>query len=147
MVALYAATHLGGGHPGDPGQDPRHRRPAATTLDGYPMAKQGRGQRALVLTFVASTRRAGHLDRDAVRAALSGPRRLLRHSAEMVVIMLFGLTLIAAIAAGDTLKGLIAGLFGLLLAAMGSDWIYATPEALPLSGQPGATTSMSMPGD
>jgi hypothetical protein len=53
----------------------------------------------------------------------------------------------AAIAARDTLKGLIAGFFGLLLAAMGSDWIYATPEALPLSGQPGATTSMSMPGD
>jgi putative tricarboxylic transport membrane protein len=47
----------------------------------------------------------------------------------MVVIMLFGLTLIAAIAARDTLKGLIAGFFGLLLGAMGSDWIYATPEA------------------
>jgi putative tricarboxylic transport membrane protein len=28
---------------------------AGATLDGYPMAKQGRGQRALVLTFVAWT--------------------------------------------------------------------------------------------
>ncbi len=33
-------------------------------------------------------------------------------SVEMVVVMLFGLTLIAVVAAEDTLKGLIAGMFG-----------------------------------
>ncbi len=50
------------------------------------------------------------------------------HSVEMVVIMLFGLALIAAIAADDMLKGLIAGGFGLLLGSMGADHIYAAPR-------------------
>src|SRR3546814_1790151 len=36
------------------------------------------------------------------------------HSVEMVVIMLFGLALIASIAAADMLKGLLAGAFGLM---------------------------------
>jgi putative tricarboxylic transport membrane protein len=120
----------------------------AATLDGYSMAKQGRGQQALVLTFVASTL-GGLVTSIATLFALPYLVRVGYdvHSVEMVVIMLLALTLITVIAARDTLKGLIAGFFGLLLGAMGSDWIYATPEALPLSGQPGATTSMSMPGD
>src|SRR3546814_12833336 len=50
------------------------------------------------------------------------------HSVEMVVVMLFGLTLIAVIASQDTLKGLIAGFFGLMLGAMGADHIYAAPR-------------------
>ena len=41
--------------------------------------------------------------------------------------MLFGLALIAAIAAKDMIKGLIAGALGLMLGAMGADHIYATP--------------------
>src|SRR4029450_8402386 len=47
----------------------------------------------------------------------------------MVVVMLFGLTLIAVIAAKDTIKGLIAGLFGLLIGVIGTDHIYNTPRA------------------
>ncbi|MDQ4135975.1 MAG: tripartite tricarboxylate transporter permease, partial [Pseudomonadota bacterium] len=50
-------------------------------------------------------------------------------STEMVVVMVFGLTLIAAIAARDMIKGLIAGFFGLMIGAIGSDPIYATPRA------------------
>jgi putative tricarboxylic transport membrane protein len=41
----------------------------------------------------------------------------------MVVVMLLGLTLIAAIAAENMLKGLIAGVFGLLLGGIGTDTI------------------------
>jgi putative tricarboxylic transport membrane protein len=48
---------------------------------------------------------------------------------EMVIVMLFGLTLIAVIAAKDTLKGLIAGFFGLLIGVIGTDHIYNTPRA------------------
>jgi putative tricarboxylic transport membrane protein len=43
--------------------------------------------------------------------------------------MLFGLTLIAVIAAKDTLKGLISGLFGLLIGVIGTDHIYNAPRA------------------
>jgi putative tricarboxylic transport membrane protein len=55
---------------------------------------------------------------------------LYLRSVEMVVVMLFGLTLIAVIAAKDTLKALIiAGFFGLLIGVIGTDHIYNTPRA------------------
>ena len=129
MVSLYAATHLGGGIPAILVNIPGTGGAAATTIDGYPMAKQGRGQQALVLTFVASTL-GGLITSIATLFALPYLARLGYHvhSVEMVVIMLFGLTLIAVVAARDTLKGLIGGFFGLLLGAMGSDYIYATPR-------------------
>jgi putative tricarboxylic transport membrane protein len=54
---------------------------------------------------------------------------LYLRSVEMVVIMLFGLTLIAVIAAKDTLKGLISGFFGLLIGVIGTDHVYSEPRA------------------
>jgi len=50
------------------------------------------------------------------------------HSVEMIVIMLFGISLIASIAARDTLKGLIAGFLGLMLGSIGADVVHATPR-------------------
>ena len=47
----------------------------------------------------------------------------------MVVVIVFGLTLIAAIAAQDLLKGLIAGFFGLMIGAIGVDPVFGTPRA------------------
>ena len=47
----------------------------------------------------------------------------------MVVILLFGLTLIAVIAAKDLLKGLLAGFFGLMIGVIGTDHVYNTPRA------------------
>ena len=46
----------------------------------------------------------------------------------MIVIMLFGISLIATIAAKDTLKGLIAGFFGLMIGYIGADVVYETPR-------------------
>jgi putative tricarboxylic transport membrane protein len=106
MVSLYAATHLGGGIPAILVNIPGTGGAAATTIDGYPMAKQGRGQQALMLTFVASTL-GGLVTSIATLFALPYLARMCYyvHSVEMVVIMLFGLTLIAVVAARDTLKG------------------------------------------
>ena len=46
----------------------------------------------------------------------------------MIVIMLFGISLIATISAEDTLKGLIAGLFGLMIGYIGADVVYEAPR-------------------
>src|SRR3546814_5248417 len=54
MIALYCATHLGGGIPAILVNIPGTGGAAATTLDGYPMAQQGKGQQALMLCFLAS---------------------------------------------------------------------------------------------
>lgn len=129
MVALYCASHLGGGIPAILLNIPGTGGAAATTLDGYQMAKQGRAAKALALSFVASV--MGGLVTSAatlfILPYLSQVGFYIR-SVEMIVIMLFGLALIAAIAAQDMLKGLIAGSFGLMLGAMGADHIYATPR-------------------
>ena len=47
----------------------------------------------------------------------------------MIAFMVFGLTLMAAIASQDMLKGLIAGFFGLMIGAIGADPIFGTPRA------------------
>ena len=129
MIALYAASHLGGGIPAILVNIPGTGGAAATTLDGHPMAQQGRAQQALVLCFFASVF-GGLITSAATLFAMPYLARVgyYMHSVEMVVVMLFGLTLIAVIAAQDTLKGLIAGFFGLLLGAMGADHIYAAPR-------------------
>ncbi|MCH7794520.1 MAG: tripartite tricarboxylate transporter permease, partial [Proteobacteria bacterium] len=129
MVALYCSSRMGAGIPAILVNIPGTAGAAATPLDGYPMAKAGRGQQALAMSFVAST--LGGLLTTIV-ALVSMPVLAevgyYMHSVEMIVVMLFGISLIASIAARDTLKGLIAGFFGLMIGAIGTDVVYATPR-------------------
>jgi putative tricarboxylic transport membrane protein len=130
MVSLYCATHLGGGIPAILVNMPGTGGAAATTLDGYQMTLKGQAQQALVLCFVAST--IGGLITSIVTVALLpflAQLGLYLRSVEMVAVMVFGLVLIAAISANDLLKGLIAGFFGLMIGAIGTDHIYGTPRA------------------
>jgi putative tricarboxylic transport membrane protein len=130
MIALYCANHLAGGIPAILVKIPGSGGAAATTLDGYPMTKKGQAQQALVLCFTASVF-GGLITTVATLALLPWLSKigLYLRSVEMVVVMLFGLTLIAVIAAKDVLKALIAGFFGLLLGVVGTDHIYNAPRA------------------
>src|SRR5688572_2580878 len=130
MVSLYCANHLSGGIPAILVKIPGSGGAAATTLDGYPMTQKGQAQQALVLCFTASVF-GGLMTTIATIALLPWLSQigLYLRSVEMVVVMLFGLTLIAVIAAKDTLKALIAGFFGLLIGVIGTDHIYNTPRA------------------
>ena len=130
MVSLYCANHLSGGIPAILVKIPGSGGAAATTLDGYPMTQKGQAQQALVLCFTASVF-GGLITTLTTIALLSWLSKvgLYLRSVEMVVVMLFGLTLIAVIAAKDTMKGLIAGLFGLLIGVIGTDNVYNSPRA------------------
>lgn len=130
MIALYCANHLAGGIPAILVKIPGSGGAAATTLDGYPMTQKGQAQQALVLCFTASVF-GGLITTLATLALLPWLSQigLYLRSVEMVIVMLFGLTLIAAIAARDLLKGLIAGFFGLLIGVIGTDHVYNTPRA------------------
>jgi putative tricarboxylic transport membrane protein len=130
MVALYCANHLAGGVPAILMRIPGSGGAAATTLDGYPMARKGQAQQAIVLSFTASVF-GGLVTTLATLALLPWLSRmgLYLRSVEMVIVMLFGLTLIAAIAAKDTLKGLISGFLGLLIGVIGTDHVYNAPRA------------------
>jgi putative tricarboxylic transport membrane protein len=130
MIALYCANHLAGGIPAILVKIPGSGGAAATTLDGYPMTQKGQAQQALVLCFTASVF-GGLITTLATLALLPWLSQIGLHlrSVEMVIVMLFGLTLIAVIAGKDPLKALIAGFFGLLIGVIGTDHIYSTPRA------------------
>jgi len=129
MVALYCASRMGAGIPAILVNIPGTAGAAATPLDGYPMVKKGLGQQALAISFTSSTL-GGLLTTVIALASMPILARVgfYMHSVEMVVVMLFGISLIATVAAKDTLKGLIAGFFGLMIGSIGTDRIYATPR-------------------
>ncbi len=130
MVALYCSARMGAGIPAILVNIPGTAGAAATPFDGYPMTQQGKGQQALTLSFVASAFGGLIASVFAIFAMpLLSRAGYYFHSVEMVVVMLFGLTLIAVVSSGNTLKGLIAGMFGLLIGAIGPDAIYSAPRA------------------
>lgn len=129
MVSLYCSARMGAGIPAILVNIPGTAGAAATPLDGYPMAKQGKGQQALAISFVSSCL-GGLLTTILALAAMPLLARVgfYMHSTEMIVVMLFGISLIASIAAQDMVKGLIAGFLGLMIGSIGTDVVYATPR-------------------
>lgn len=130
MISLYCTTQLGGGIPAILFNMPGEGGAVATTLDGYPMTRKGKAQQALVLCFAASAF-GGLVTTIATMAMLPSLAQLGLYfrSVEMVVVIVFGLTLIAAIAAKDLLSGLIAGFAGLMIGTIGVDPVFGTPRA------------------
>lgn len=129
MTALYASSRMGAGLPAILVNIPGTAGAAATPLDGYPMTQQGKAPQALAISFVSSCI-GGLLTTVLVLFIMPYVAQVIYyiHSVELVIIMLFGISLIASIAARDTLKGLIAGFFGLMIGTIGADHIYATPR-------------------
>ena len=129
MVTLYTASRLGAGIPAILVNIPGTAGAAATPLDGYPMAVAGRGQQALAISFVASVL-GGLLTTVAALLLLPWLSQVAYylHSVEMIVVMLFGISLIATISAEDKIKGLIAGFFGLMIGYIGADRVFEAPR-------------------
>ena len=129
MVTLYTASRLGAGIPAILVNIPGTAGAAATPLDGYPMAVAGRGQQALAISFTASVA-AGLITTIAALILIPWLSQVAfhLHSVEMIVVMLFGISLIATISAEDQIKGLIAGFFGLMIGYIGADVVYEAPR-------------------
>ncbi|ASM70989.1 MULTISPECIES: tripartite tricarboxylate transporter permease [Roseobacteraceae] len=99
--------------PGEPSSAP-------TTLDGYPMARQGKAQKALKMGLFASV--IGDFFSTLVLIALAAPLAryaLLIGPVELCAILLFSLTFIGGLAGRSMLKGLIAAAFGVFFATIG----------------------------
>ncbi len=125
-VGMLLGTYIGGmtggsvssilvGIPGTPSA-------AATVLDGYPMARQGKASLAMGTAVIVST--FGGLfslvimmvsvDAVAKLALKFGP-------AEIFALVLFGLSTICGLSEKSLLKGMIAGILGLLVMTIGLD--------------------------
>jgi putative tricarboxylic transport membrane protein len=92
----------------------------ATVLDGFPMAKQGQAARALSAAFISS------LFGGVVGAIIltgfvliARPLILLFGSAELFMLALFGLSMVAVLAGRSLPKGLAACAVGLLIGSIG----------------------------
>lgn len=122
LVAIYGGSVSGGlitavmlSMPGTPSS-------VMTTLDGYPLASQGKAGRALSLGIMASAT-GGFISWFFL--ALLSPA--LAHIAlqfgpyQMFALILMGLVLIATVAEGAMLKGLMAAGFGMAISLIGPD--------------------------
>jgi putative tricarboxylic transport membrane protein len=92
----------------------------ATVLDGYPMGKRGEGRRALGASFMAGG--MGCLVGTftlALAIPAAKPLIYLMGAPELFVVVLWGLSMVAVLAGRQPTKGLIAAVFGLLIATVG----------------------------
>ncbi|MEX2643500.1 MAG: tripartite tricarboxylate transporter permease, partial [Acetobacterales bacterium] len=120
LTAIFTGGGFGGSVPAVLMNIPGTPSAVATTFDGYPMTQQGRHNEALGVALVASCigMMAGYILLFLLIEPLSiavlrlGPL-------EMLVVAIWGLTLIAALHGVHMLRGLMAGLVGVLFGTLG----------------------------
>ena len=120
MGAIYTGAIYGGSYSAILLNTPGTPSAIATTLDGYPMAKKGRGDLAVTLSCFSSV--FGGLVGALALLFLSPPlaqAALAFGPAEYFWLSVLGLSLVSALSADDFLKGMIGACFGMLLATIG----------------------------
>ncbi|MBX2885200.1 MAG: tripartite tricarboxylate transporter permease, partial [Granulosicoccus sp.] len=127
LICMYVGAIYGGSRsaillniPGTPAS-------AATSLDGYPLAKSGKANYAMTLATAGSA--LGTLVGIILLVLLAPPLAevaLNFGSFEFFWLAVFGIVISAQLTAGTSqLKGYIAGLLGLMVAMIGSEGIHA----------------------
>lgn len=120
MTAIYTGSAFGVAIPAILMGVPGSPAAVATSFDGYPMTQRGEHNLALGLALAAST--LGHVGAYLILLVGIGPLSsavLKLGPAEMLLLMLWGLTLIAALRGRYMSRGLLSGLVGILIASMG----------------------------
>lgn len=100
---------------------------AATVFDGFPMAQKGQGGKALKIALYSSV--FGNIFSCLVLLLVAAPLAsvALRFGPpELAALLLLALTVISGVSGRSMLKGLLAGLLGLLFATIGLDPIWGT---------------------
>ena len=129
LLAMHAVVHTGGSIPsilfGVPGTGPD----AATIVDGYPMTQKGEAGRALGASLGASGFGGvvGGLFLAAMLPVLR-PLVLAFSPAEFFLLAILGITFIATLSGDSLLKGLLVGMFGLMLAFVSLDPFTGVPR-------------------
>ncbi|NLT95979.1 MAG: C4-dicarboxylate ABC transporter permease [Clostridia bacterium] len=102
---------------------------AATLLDGYPLAQKGEAGRALSMSIFASF--CGGMISFIMMVILSPQisKFALNFSApEYFALAVFGLSIIISVSGNSVLKGIMAGVFGLMIASIGLDPVSGFPR-------------------
>ena len=120
LTAIFTGGAYGGGVTAILMNIPGSSSSIATAFDGYPMARSGRHNEALGIGLAASVVGAfvGYVMLLFLIQPIAG-LVLKIGPLEMVVVILWGLTLIATLNKDSMAKGLLAGFFGLALSQVG----------------------------
>jgi putative tricarboxylic transport membrane protein len=122
LLTIYVAANFGDRVPAILVNTPGTPASVATTLDGYPMAKQGRAGLALTVSAIVSA--VGILASMVLFAALAVPVATLARnyfrSPELFALVLFGIAIMIGISSKSMTKGILAGIIGLMLGSVGT---------------------------
>lgn len=108
--------------PGEPSSAP-------TAMDGYPLARQGKARKALKMGLFASV--IGDVISTCLLILLAAPLArvaMLIGPVELTAILIFSLAFIGSLSGKSALKGLIAGVLGVLVSAVGMETETAVPR-------------------
>jgi len=138
LASVYVGAEYGGSIPAILIRTPGTNASAATALDGFEMARQGRGGEALGISLVSGL--VGGLFGLAVLVLATEPLARLALAftpAAYFALAVLGLSVIASLAGGSLTKGLIGAGLGLMISTVGTDpvsgvprFTFATPELL-----------------
>jgi putative tricarboxylic transport membrane protein len=129
LAATYVGAEYGGSIPAILINTPGTNAAAATVLDGYEMQKQGRGGEALGISLYSGV--LGGLFGLMMLVLLTEPlARVALSFTPMAYFALgvLGLSVIASLSGESLIKGMSAGIIGLMIATVGSDPISGVPR-------------------
>lgn len=129
LASLYMGAMYGGSIAAILIRTPGTPAAAATTLDGYPMAQKGQAGKALGVSLTASFI-GGVISSIALLtvAPILGNIALQFGPVELFAVAVLGITIIGSLSQESTVKGLLSGAVGLLLATVGMDPVTGTPR-------------------
>ena len=120
LLGVYKAGTFGGSIPAILIRTPGAPPAVCTTFDGYPLAKQGKGGKALHMALIASV--LGDTFSDLVLIFVAAPLSVLALKAgpaERFTLIFFALTVVGSVSGPSLIKGLISCAMGLLIATIG----------------------------
>lgn len=131
LVGVNKGGLVGGAVPAVLMNTPGTPDAAATALDGYPLAQQGKPLKATKMALFASV--TGDTFSDIVLITVSAPLAILALKMgpiEIVALMIFAFSVLAGLIGNSLTKGVIAAALGLLFASIGSDPENYTPRLM-----------------
>lgn len=138
LASTYVGAEYGGSIPAILIRTPGTNAAAATAIDGYEMQQQGRGGQALGISLVSGV--TGGLIGLTVLILLTEPLAnvaLLFTPPAYFALGILAISVIATLAEGTLIKGLITGVLGLMIAMVGTDpmsgvgrFTFGRPELL-----------------
>ncbi len=100
---------------------------AATALDGYPLAKKGKGVKALKMAIYASV--IADIFSDIVLILVAAPLAIVALKLgppELTTLLILALTIVGLVSGKSLIKGLLVASLGLLFSTVGMDFMTGT---------------------